>query len=299
MSTTHEDLSKIQQRVSAMASAPNPSAVFRLLLDASRLGASRSTIFLVRHGRLRGWGSRGYTADAAARLRTISIGRGDDSWLGGFLREETGEELVRGPEDSGPEFGQPASVETLGFPVRVRSKTLAVLMAERSADDPSHVPAVLKMLTSVACLRLELDLAWRKFRAAREEAAPAPARAATPAVEAPRTSDPAESATSETSLEPVERSDPAVPAGDARRNQARTFAKLVATDIRLYNEEAVMLGRQHRDLDRRLGEDLERGRDSFRRRFPDLGDEGMTLLQEAYVQVLAAGDPSLFTSGTA
>jgi len=58
-----------------------------------------------------------------------------------------------------------------------------------------------------------------------------------------------------------------------------------------------MLGRQHGDLARRLNEDLERGRDSFRRRFPDLGEDGLVLLQEAYVQVLAAGDPSLLTTG--
>jgi hypothetical protein len=298
MNTNTQDLDAIQQRVTAIASAANPSAVFRLLLDGSRVGAPRATIFLVRHGQLRGWGSRGYTADAAARLRTISIARGDN-WLGGALFEEADDELVRGPSDSGPDFGQPASVETRGFPVRVRSKTLAVLMVERSEDETSLVPAILKMLTSVACLRLELDLAWRKFRAAQEAAAPAPPQAATTAVEAPRAPDPHEKATSETSLEPVEASDPADPAADGRRNEARRFAKLVATDIRLYNEEAVMLGRQHRDLVRRLGEDLERGRDSFRRRFPDLGDEGMNLLQEAYVQVLAAGDPSLFTAGPA
>jgi len=295
MSTTAQDLNAIQQRLAAMASAANPSAVFRQLLDASRLGAPRATVFLCRHGQLRGWGSRGYTADAAARLRTISIERGD-SWLGGVLVKEVGDEIVRGPGDTGPEFGQPTVVETSGFPVRVRSKTLAVLVAERSADDPPLAPAVLKMLISVACLRLELDLAWRKYRAAREAAAPTPARAAAPAVEAPRYPDPGEKSAPETRLEPAEARDPAE---DTRRNEARTFAKLVATDIRLYNEEAVMLGRQHRDLARRLGEDLQRGRDSFRRRFPELGDEGMTLLQEAYVQVLAAGDPSLLTAGPA
>jgi hypothetical protein len=168
--------------------------------------------------------------------------------------------------------------------VKVRTKTLAVLVAERGADEPPLSPAALKVLTAVACLRLELDLAWRKVSAAR--ATPAPARPAAPAP-----SDPAE-----TRMEPVEH-EKATGAQDARRNEARTFAKLVATDIRLYNEQAVMLGRQHRDLARRLGEDLERGRDSFRRRFPDLGDEGMSLLQDAYVQVLAAGDPSLLTSG--
>ena len=48
-----------------------------------------------------------------------------------------------------------------------------------------------------------------------------------------------------------------------------------------------------RDLARRLHDPLHQGRESFRRRFPDLGDEGLTLLHEAFVQVLAAGDQSL------
>ena len=38
----------------------------------------------------------------------------------------------------------------------------------------------------------------------------------------------------------------------AEMDAARRYAKLLATDIRLYNEEAVMLGRQHGDLVERL-----------------------------------------------
>ena len=80
---------------------------------------------------------------------------------------------------------------------------------------------------------------------------------------------------------------------DPRRDEARRYARLVATDIRLYNEEAVAVGRRERDLAARLGEQLQRGREAFSRRFPDLGPDGMQLLDDAYVQVLAGGDPSL------
>ena len=69
----------------------------------------------------------------------------------------------------------------------------------------------------------------------------------------------------------------------------------MATDIRLYNEEAVMLGRRNRDLVHRLGDQLDRGEETFGRRFADLGDEGLGLLRDAYIQVLAAGDPSLLS----
>ena len=77
---------------------------------------------------------------------------------------------------------------------------------------------------------------------------------------------------------------------------AKRFAKLVATDIRLYNEEAVVLGRQNGDLSDRLGDSLARGKETFLRRHGELGPTALELLHEAYVQVLAAGDSSLIPS---
>ena len=56
---------------------------------------------------------------------------------------------------------------------------------------------------------------------------------------------------------------------------AKRYAKLVATDIRLYNEEAVMLGRKHGDLIERLGEHIERGKETFMQRHSALGAAGM------------------------
>ena len=38
---------------------------------------------------------------------------------------------------------------------------------------------------------------------------------------------------------------------------------------------------------------LTRGKDTFRRRFPSIGDLGAGILHDAYVQVLAGGDDSL------
>ena len=81
---------------------------------------------------------------------------------------------------------------------------------------------------------------------------------------------------------------------DPRREEARRYARLVATGIRLSNEEAVVVGRR-RDLASRLNEHIQRGREAFSRRFPDLGADGAKLLDDAYVQVLAGGDASLLS----
>jgi hypothetical protein len=79
---------------------------------------------------------------------------------------------------------------------------------------------------------------------------------------------------------------------------ARRYARLVATDIRLYNEEAVVLGRRNGDLLDRLGDQIDRGKETFLRRHNDLGPAGIELLHEAFVQVLAAGDGKLIPPST-
>jgi hypothetical protein len=84
---------------------------------------------------------------------------------------------------------------------------------------------------------------------------------------------------------------------DRGQTAARRFARLVATDIRLYNEDSVLLGRRHGDLGQRLREQMERGKETFERRFPDLGEDGDRILREAFVQVLAGGDPELLVAG--
>ena len=74
---------------------------------------------------------------------------------------------------------------------------------------------------------------------------------------------------------------------------AQRFAKLVATDIRLYNEEAVMAGRKDGDLVDRLGDQISRGRETFMRRHGEMGSAAQEILYRAFVEVLAAGDESV------
>ena len=72
----------------------------------------------------------------------------------------------------------------------------------------------------------------------------------------------------------------------------------MATDIRLYNENAVLLGRRNADLVDRLRDQLTRGKDTFMRRHAGLGAAALSLLHDAFVQVLAGGDDSLIPPST-
>lgn len=128
------------------------------------------------------------------------------------------------------------------------------------------------------------------------EPAPAedPPAAATPTEAPPPPADPDPRPTESPSTPEATELDVAE-APSADRSAAARFARLVATDIRLYNEESVMLGRKHGDLVDRISDHLERGRQTFERRFPDLGIDGVAILRSAYIQVLGGGDERLLS----
>jgi hypothetical protein len=83
----------------------------------------------------------------------------------------------------------------------------------------------------------------------------------------------------------------APPRDDERREEARRFARLLASEIKLYNEGAVREGRERGNLYFRLREDIERGRRLYEERVPaDLRSDG-DFYYEELVEVLAAGRP--------
>ena len=61
----------------------------------------------------------------------------------------------------------------------------------------------------------------------------------------------------------------------------------------LYNESEVQLGKQNRDLYRRLREDLERSQAMYSQRVSDDVTKGTDYFQEEVVRTLADGDPAL------
>jgi hypothetical protein len=292
MTRESETLETLDRKMAELASFLSPSEIFRALLEGTVVGAPRAAIFLAREGRFKGWNSVGYASTAAAAQRQTTAST-DSGWLAALAAEEDVRWRSLTAGEFVPDFGQPHAAEAVGLPLRVGGKAVAIVIAERRTGEEPWSPAALAVLCQAARLRLELDLAWRRLKAqasAPGEPAPVeiPVRAA--ALTAHET---APSGSNLTELAPWSGVAAGAPDADPRREEARRFARLVATDIRLYNEEAVVVGRRQRDLAQRLGEQFQRGRDAFAHRFPDLGPDGMKLLDDAYVQVLAGGDPSL------
>jgi hypothetical protein len=77
--------------------------------------------------------------------------------------------------------------------------------------------------------------------------------------------------------------------GDERRDEARRFAKLLVSEIKLYNERAVQEGREQGNLYARLKEDIDRSRQMYDERIPDDIRSNTNFFYEELVRTLADG----------
>ncbi len=80
---------------------------------------------------------------------------------------------------------------------------------------------------------------------------------------------------------------------DALHEEARRLARLLVTEIKLYNEEQVEQGRRSGDIYRRLQEDIDRSRQIFEDRIDEKVRGDNDYFRDALVRILAAGDESL------
>jgi len=78
---------------------------------------------------------------------------------------------------------------------------------------------------------------------------------------------------------------------DPRHEEARRFARLLVSEIKLYNEEEVDRGRIEKDLAIRLKEDIDRSREMFEKRISAEIRSGHNYFQEELVRILADGNP--------
>ncbi len=217
------------------------------------------------------------------------------------------------PGESAPTFGQGTFDESVGVPIRVGGRLVAVLVGERVTGETPWDPEAIAILAAFAQARLEIDMLRRRetlrahaqgtdSRGQRREAAVAATMVASGPVVPDASSPLAAEAVGiapggeETGIEPYVERNSGVRHWFNRREDARRYARLVAREIRLYNEESVLLGRSRRDIHLRLSEAMNRGRETFQRRFPELQREGSCILEEAFVDILAGGDRSLLES---
>lgn len=83
----------------------------------------------------------------------------------------------------------------------------------------------------------------------------------------------------------------AVAGADERREEARRFARLLVSEIKLYNERAVLEGREGGNIYQRLKEDIDRSRQMYDERIPEDVRGSSNFFYEELVRILADGRP--------
>jgi len=172
-----------------------------------------------------------------------------------------------GDRPAAPAFAAlPSDRAAMAIPLLVASQPVAVLYADDASAAPAATPAswpeAVQILGRHASVNLAHLTAARAVDALRRSAAPSTGEAA------PR----------------LEKED---------GTSARRYARLLVSEIKLYNEAAVRLGRQQRDLLTRLKPEIDRARNLYTQRISPTVDARGALFQQELVQTLADGDASL------
>jgi hypothetical protein len=159
-------------------------------------------------------------------------------------------------------------------------------------------PDSLEILVHVAGMAIELLPLRAKSPAAPARPAAAPAQpaaaSAQPAAAPAQPSAPA-AATPQPAAAAAQPA-AAAPAGALSPDQqkmhdnARRFARLLVSEIKLYNEAKVAEGRKNRDLYNRLKDDIERSLQTYSQRFPAEITSSTNYFHEELVKQLADGD---------
>jgi hypothetical protein len=255
--------------------ATDQVAVLSRFLEECLGHASRAILLVERDGRMEVWKRAGFPASPGP---TRGAALPDDPALE-RVREGFPQALPEGNAISRA-LGAGDAVEAVIFPFAVRESVAGAVYADalahgRSTFDPDGI-ALLAFLAGLAVDRL----AGRKL---------VPSPALRPPVGSPAVRVAPALAAAENGGGvggPL-----AAPRGDDRRDEARRFARLLASEIKLYNEGVVREGREHGNLYFRLREDIERGRRLYEERVPaEVRGDGDYYYEEL-VDVLAGGRP--------
>jgi hypothetical protein len=253
--------------VRAIGASRSLSDTLTALTSAAASLAPRVALFIVNDradvpgGReMQGWRAAGFGDRSPASLRL----KGDDAGLVGATAALC--RPVSTANSAAPAFASlPRDRAALGVPIIVGGKTVAVLYADDAGPEESEAPAswpeALQVLGAHASAWLTQITAVRTTQAMR-----------------------ATSAGGRVTSESTE-----------DEGSARRYARLLVSEIKLYNEAAVRSGREKRDLLQRLRPEIDRARRLYEERVPPSGARA-AYFHDELVHTLADGDATLLGS---
>ena len=267
-------LQRLLESVRALDQARSLSQVLDTLADCTVAEAPRVAVLVVQGARVRGWRFVGFAQirDAGA----IDLAAQETGLIGRAIAKtevcSVKADSPGAPAGSLPPFATlPAHRSALAVPVHVGGRVTAVVYADDATDLNGLLSAgwqsAVEILARHAGHCLETVTAVRVSQLA--------GGGPPIATESP------EDAVAER------------PPEEDTEDAARRYAKLLLSEIKLYNEAAVKAGREGRDLFERLRPEIERARSLYEERIsPSLRARNLYFDQEL-VRTLADGDSSL------
>jgi len=248
-------LSQVPDAIRALDGSASLSQLLESLLQHAGAIAGRAALFLVNGDRLKSWKTAGIPE---IDVQTVESSIGGRDLLARAI--QSGRTTAASGELPAPPFARFTGTAAVAVPMMVAGRAVAVLYADAGqAEAPAGWADAVDLV-------------------ARHASAVAALRAAT------RTLD-------------VLRGDGADPSAHAVNGNgeegARRYARLLVSEIKLYNEAAVRAGREQRDLRQRLRSEIDRALRLYEERVPAVVTARDQYFQQELVHTLADGDPSL------
>ena len=320
------DYSGLKASLATIEKGANLSEVLTHLVVEVTKGIERAAMFIVKSNAAVGWYARGF--DHPESVKTLSVPLNADTV---FRLVHSSRHATRGHITHSPGTaqvlarlgGDPHGI--LAVPLILREKVAAVLFCCSSEDEvPQSTADAIEILVSYAGKVIDVLSAGPKTAASATSPGTGPnlrpSVSAPPAVPPPVPEPPAAPAWGGGSLRPQAPSAFRPPSGAPSRiptpaasmpapgsappsrslgpedqkahDDAKRFARLVVSEIKLYNEAKVTEGRRTRDLYERLKEDIERGRQMYHDRVSPSVRESSDYFLDELVRILAGGDAS-------
>ena len=314
------DYAGLKAAMAAIEKGTNLSEVLTHLMGEVTRHVERAAMFVVKNNAAVGWHARGFDHSEAVKALTIPLTADTVFRLAHGSRNAT-----RGHVSHSPATAQAlarlggAPQGLLAVPLILRDKVAAILYCDTTQDEmPSGTADLVEIMVAYAGKVIDILSAAPKT-AGGTSPGMRPSAPATPAPDGPGTGfgsrpgtltgrpQPAPAPPVRPSTAPPLRpaaftpGPPAVPPPAPARaavppeeqkahEDAKRFARLVVSEIKLYNEAKVTEGRKTRDIYERLKEDIERGRQMYSDRVPAPVRDASDYFQDELVRILAGGD---------
>jgi hypothetical protein len=315
------DYGGLKASLAAIERGANLSEVLTHLMTEVSHHVERAAMFIVKNNAAVGWNARGFDHSDAVKALTIPLTADTVFRLAHGSRNATRGHISRSPATAQALArlgGSPQGI--LAVPLILRDKVAAILYCDSTQDElaPGLTDLVEIMVTFAGKVIDVLSAAPKGTAPVAGTSPGRPAAPATPAPDGPPSGvglrpglgamrpQPAPAAARPTSAPPLR---PAAftpsmapaPAPAARalapedqkaHEDAKRFARLVVSEIKLYNEAKVAEGRRQKDLYERLKEDIERGRAMYQERVSPKVKDSTNYFVDELVRILAGGDAS-------